>query len=178
MGTQHNHPSSSLNFWRTTAIVSFILMLAVAFWRFGLPPETPSPRHDELKTESAASTTEQNISPSEQVDEIEKRKEELRTYWPKLVRVDLVQYTPRNFGGMSEVYIQVRNHMEYDAELIQVEIQYLLANGKVYKTISVPVRNIPANGLSPKVKIEDSRRGKTLRMKPVKLECKAIESEP
>lgn len=165
------------SFWKFAAITCFILLILLSYLHFGvrqvksptMPPKTP----DSIVYEEKSS-----IVLTEQVDELEKRKEELRQYWPKLIRVDLVQYTPRSFGGMSNVFIQVRNHMEFDAELIQVEVQYLLTNGKVYKTIEVPVANIPANGMSQKIKIEDSRRGKTLRMNPVKLVCKAIEPEP
>lgn len=177
MSNSDHHPDRSTAFWRFAAISTFILMLIVAFWRFGTKPKVP--QLQELRNaESVQPNKEQTALPLEQVDELEKRKEELRQYWPKLIRVDLVQFTPRSFGGMSDVFIQVRNHMEFDAELIQVEVKYLLANGKVYKTIEVPVANIPANGKSQKIKIADSSRGKTLRMKPIQLICKAIEPEP
>lgn len=177
MSNSNKHPDRSTAFWRFAAISTFILMLIVAFWRFG--PKPNAPKQQELRSaESNQPSKAETALLTEQVDELEKRKEELRQYWPKLIRVDLVQYTPRSFGGMSDVFIQVRNHMEFDAELIQVEVQYLLANGKVYKSIEVPVANIPANGMSQKIKIEDSKRGKTLRMNPVKLICKAIEPEP
>jgi len=165
------------SFWKFAAITCFILLVFVSYLHFG-GRQVESPKRETKNSDSIAYEEKPNIVLTEQVDELEKRKEELRQYWPKLIRVDLVQYTPRSFGGMSDVFIQVRNHMEFDVELIQVEVQYLLANGKVYKSIEVPVSNIPANGMSQKVKIEDSRRGKTLRMNPVKLVCKAIEPEP
>lgn len=178
MSNSNHHPDRSTAFWRFAAISTFILMLMVAFWRFG--PKTNAPQQRELQSaeSSAQPTKEETAIKLEQVDEVEKRKEELRQYWQKLVRVDLVEYNRHGLGGMSNVAIQVRNHMEFPVELIQVEVQYLLANGKVYKTIEVPVSNIPANGISHKVRLEDSKRGKTLRMNPVKIVCKAIEPAP
>lgn len=178
MRTPNNHPDQSTVFWRFAAISTFILMLIVAFWRFGPKSKAPQPRELRSAESAPQPTTEQTALPIERVDEVEKRKEELRQYWQKLVRVDLVKYDRHGFGGMSDVAIKVRNHMEFPVELIQVEVQYILANGKVYKTIEVPVTNIPANGISQSVRLEDSRRGKSIRLNPVKIVCKAIEPEP
>lgn len=179
MTTPNNHPDKSTAFWRFAAISTFILMLLVAFWRFGPKPnKAPQPRELRSAESPAQPSTEQTALQVERVDEVEKRKEELRQYWKKLVRVDVVNSNRHDFGGLSDVFIQVRNHMEFPVELIQVEVQYILASGKVYNTIEVPVSNIPANGVSKKVKVEDSRRGKTIRLNPVKIVCKAIEPEP
>lgn len=165
---------SWLVFWRFAAISTFILLLLVAFWRFGekqeAPPNQPVPAINDQAIPEPGNTT----MPIDTVDEIEKRKEYLREFWDKMLRVDLVSYKPRDFGGINDVVIKVRNHMEFDAEFIRVEVKYILANGKVWKTLTVPVHNIPANAQSPRIQIADSPRGKTLQLKPIGIICKDI----
>ncbi|AEE54058.1 hypothetical protein [Haliscomenobacter hydrossis] len=165
---------SWLVFWRFAAISTFILLLFVTFWRFGGKPEAPRNPPVPAVNDQAIPDQDNTTMQIDTVDEVEKRKEYLREFWDKMVRIDLLSYKPRDFGGINNVVIKVRNHMEFDAELILVEVKYILANGKVWKTLTVPVHNIPANGQSPRIQIADSPRGKTLQMKPIGIVCKGI----
>ena len=80
MRTPNNHPDKSTAFWRFAAISTFILMLIVAFWRFGPKTKAPQPRELRSAESPTPPTTEQTALQLEQVDEVEKRKEELRQY--------------------------------------------------------------------------------------------------
>ena len=68
----------------------------------------------------------------------------VRNNLANLVSLGSNTYTVGTFGGISDLQLTVSNHSVYPLDLVVVEIQYIQANKKVYKTETLNFRGIPA----------------------------------
>ncbi|HLZ86295.1 MAG TPA: hypothetical protein VKQ52_03595, partial [Puia sp.] len=71
-------------------------------------------------------------------------KETAKTSIASQVSVGANGYTVGTFGGINDLQLTVTNHSAYPLDLVVVEIQYIQANKKVYKTENLYFRNIGA----------------------------------
>jgi len=74
------------------------------------------------------------------------------------------KYHVGTFGGISEAQITVSNKSVYPLDFVMVEVQYVQANKKIFKTENVYFRNIRP-GESMMMDAPESPRG-------IKLQCK------
>ena len=74
------------------------------------------------------------------IDKVDK--EVLRTNLSNLVSVGTNSYTVGTFGGISGVQLTVSNKSVYPLDLVVVEVQYIQANKKVFKTENLYFRGI------------------------------------
>jgi hypothetical protein len=71
-------------------------------------------------------------------------KEAVRTSISSQVSVGANGYTVGTFGGVNDLQLTVTNRSVYPLDLVVVEVQYIQANKKVYKTENLYFRNIGA----------------------------------
>lgn len=71
-------------------------------------------------------------------------KEAVRTSISSQVSVGANGYTVGTFGGINDLQLTVTNRSSYPLDLVVVEVQYIQANKKVYKTENLYFRNIGA----------------------------------
>jgi len=69
-------------------------------------------------------------------------KEVLRTNLSNVVSVGTNSYAVGTFGGISGVQLTVSNKSVYPLDLVVVEVQYIQANKKVFKTENLYFRSI------------------------------------
>ncbi len=75
-----------------------------------------------------------------------------------LVSVSSNKYHVGTFGGISEVQLTVSNKSIYPLDLVMVEVQYIQANKKIFKTENVYFRNIRP-GEAMMIEAPESPRG-------------------
>jgi len=71
-------------------------------------------------------------------------KEAVRTTISSQVSVGANSYTVGTFGGINDLQLTVTNRSVYPLDLVVVEVQYIQANKKVYKSENLYFRNIGA----------------------------------
>jgi hypothetical protein len=71
-------------------------------------------------------------------------KDALKPNIANLVSVSANGYTIGTFGGISDLQLTVSNHSTFPLDLVVVEVQYIQANKKVFKTESLNFHNIGA----------------------------------
>ncbi|HLK31037.1 MAG TPA: hypothetical protein VKT28_20835 [Puia sp.] len=69
-------------------------------------------------------------------------KELIKSNIANLVSVSSNKFSVGTFGGISELQLTVNNRSVYPLDLVMVEVQYVQANKKVYKTENVYYRNV------------------------------------
>jgi hypothetical protein len=69
-------------------------------------------------------------------------KEFVKNSIANLVSVSSNKYNVGTFGGISELQLTVSNKSVYPLDLVMVEVQYVQANKKVYKTENIFYRNV------------------------------------
>lgn len=69
-------------------------------------------------------------------------KEVVKNNIANLVSVGTSGYTVGTFGGISDLQLTVSNHSVYPLDLVVVEVQYIQANKKVFKTENLYFRGI------------------------------------
>jgi hypothetical protein len=85
-------------------------------------------------------------------------KELVRNNISNLVSISSNKYHVGTFGGISEVQLTVSNRSIYPLDLVMVEVQYVQANKKVFKTENVFFRNI-RGGEAMMLEAPESSRG-------------------
>ena len=174
-------PQSS-NFWKYATISAIVLMVVVAFWSL-TPKETePQPTittpeesskisNGTTKVDASTAAVTEDYPPDEviggevDVKEPSDRKEYLRQHWRDLVKIEIVDAKYNDFGGMSDVFVVAKNGMEFEIEKLIIESEYILENGKIWKSRMFQLENIPASQNSLILQIEGSHRGKTIKFK-------------
>jgi hypothetical protein len=79
-------------------------------------------------------------------EEITRKNRNYRNNWRDYIEVDKDHNKPGLFGGISGLELTVTNSTEYLLDEVTVTVSYIKENGGVWKTIEVPVYNIPAKG--------------------------------
>lgn len=69
-------------------------------------------------------------------------KDAIRNNLSNLVSIGASGYTVGTFGGISNLQLTVSNHSIYSLDLVVVEVQYIQANKKVFKTENMYFRGI------------------------------------
>jgi len=69
-------------------------------------------------------------------------KEVIKNNLANLVSVTSNKYNVGTFGGISEVQLTVNNKSVYPLDLVMVEVQYVQANKKVFKTENIYYKNV------------------------------------
>ncbi|HWK06699.1 MAG TPA: hypothetical protein VNS58_23855 [Puia sp.] len=103
-------------------------------------PVPPSPVKDSAMTGLSVVHREASHRADMPVDKIDK--EVLRNNLSNLVSVGANGYTVGTFGGISRVQLTVSNKSVYPLDLVVVEVQYVQANKKVFKTENLYFRGI------------------------------------
>ena len=159
-------------FGKTVLIASLLLVLILGY-KIIVGQFLTVSTHAEFGNSNDNGTNNENTLAARN-DELEKRKTYLRGQWRDLIKIEIIQASYKNFGGMSDVYVVAKNNMEYDVDFILFEADYILENGSIWKTRKFAIKNIPANGLSEWLQIEGSHRGKTIKFNLINVGCKAI----
>jgi len=73
-------------------------------------------------------------------------KDAIKNNIANLVSVGSSKYIVGTFGGISELQLTVSNRSIYPLDLVVVEVQYIQANKKVYRTENLNFRDIGAGG--------------------------------
>ncbi|MBW8687939.1 hypothetical protein [Chitinophaga rhizophila] len=101
---------------------------------------------------------------------------ERRTYyrknWKQFISVNTSDYRTGLLGGIKDLKIVVRNQTEYPLDQVEVSVQYMKANGDIFKTERYSVHDVPAKG-SRSVDASSSRKGQK-----VALKLESITSQP
>jgi hypothetical protein len=71
-------------------------------------------------------------------------KEAIKMALASQVSVGASGYSVGTFGGISDLQLTVTNHSVYPLDLVIVEVQYIQANKKIYKTENLYFRSIGA----------------------------------
>ena len=97
------------------------------------------------------------------LEELWKKNVTIRNNWRKYIKVTNSDYSSSIFGGISDLSVIVTNGTDYPVNKVVAVVTYYKASGSVWKTILVPVLNIPPNskrsvavqdvGRSTKVKV-------------------------
>ena len=69
-------------------------------------------------------------------------KDVIRNNLSNLVSLGASGYTVGTFGGITDLQLTVSNHSVYSLDLVVVEVQYIQANKKVFKTENLYFRGI------------------------------------
>jgi hypothetical protein len=90
--------------------------------------------------------------------------------WKRYVTVQLSSGIKIGFGGFKNVTLYVANALPYNIKNLKITVKYIKANRDVYKTETVTVYNLIANG-TQLVHIPDSRRGIRLDLSVTSITC-------
>lgn len=79
-------------------------------------------------------------------EEITRKNRNYRNNWPDYIEVSESNYRRISFGGISGLELTVTNRTEYLLDEVTATVTYIKANGDVWKTIEIPIYNVPARG--------------------------------
>jgi hypothetical protein len=79
-------------------------------------------------------------------EEITRKNQEYRNNWPDYIGVNKSSYQTRLVGGIYGLELTVTNRTEYLLDEVTVTVTYIKSNGDVWKTVEIPIYNIPARG--------------------------------
>ncbi len=102
-----------------------------------IPVNTP-PAADSDLSQKAGIAHRQSSHRGDEISE----KAVLKTNIADMVGVTAGKYSIGTFGGISNLQLTVSNHSVYPLDLVVVEVQYVQANKKIFKTENVYFRNI------------------------------------
>lgn len=144
----------STKIWKWAAIGTFLIMVGVAYWKFGQSTDTQnsasivSPPGPVVNQDSLDQVEREREA--QRIEEELKRKEGMQKAvellnWRDLVTAKIVNVNVKNgFGGINSVTIDITNNLSYDIEWMDVWIEYVKLNGDVYTTQSIDVRDLKA----------------------------------
>lgn len=106
-------------------------------------------------------------------DEIGLDKDAMRNTIANMVAVGAGKYSVGTFGGISELQLTVSNHSLYPLDLVVVEVQYIQANKKVFKTENVYFRDLAPGSALMQV-VPKSARGIKIQYKVTLINSKEL----
>jgi hypothetical protein len=165
-------PVDSVAVLTTTAKPASITKQAIA-------PKSTNAALKQENTEARAQT--QVLQPEIKKEEVQKMVEENDdTAEKKAVKKninDLIKvvedYKVGAFGGLNDIQLQVTNNSPYPVDVIVVEVKYLLANKKEFKTENVYFKNV-APGITMSKEAPKSPRGIKVASKVALITSKAL----
>jgi hypothetical protein len=108
-----------------------------------LPKKIPVPAQGEATTTDSDASGVVHRSATHRTDEVSE-KAALKTNIADMVGLTASNYTVGTFGGISNLQITVSNHSIYPLDLVVVEVQYIQANKKIFKTENIYFHNVGA----------------------------------
>lgn len=121
---------------------------------------------DEVKQEKREEETTKNFAEEERKrinEEITRKNMNYRNNWSEYISVKHSDYRYSNLGGIYGLAVIVVNNTDYLLDEVQVDITYVKANGGKWKTITVPITNVPAHS-KKSVPLDDVERGTSVEM--------------
>lgn len=106
-------------------------------------------------------------------DDLHQRKLNIINNWPNFISSDLLSAKYNEFGGMSDVFIAVRNETEFSVDLIRCQIKYIKPNGDIYKTEIMDVGPFHS-GEYQEVQAPGSHRGSKILVEAIAVRSKEI----
>jgi hypothetical protein len=100
-------------------------------------------------------------------------KEAVKTSIANQVSVGSNNYTVGTFGGINDLQVTVTNRSTYPLDLVVVEVQYIQANKKVYKTENLYFRGIAA-GSALMLEAPKSSRGIKIQTRIINISSKEL----
>jgi hypothetical protein len=97
------------------------------------PKKIPVPVQEESSVTETDNSGSSHRSASHREDEISD-KAVLKTNIADMVSLTANKYAVGTFGGISDLQVTVSNHSVYPLDLVVVEVQYIQANKKIFKT--------------------------------------------
>jgi hypothetical protein len=91
-----------------------------------------------------------------------------------LVTASSNDYHVGAFGGLSEIEITINNRSAYLVDEVTVEVQYILSNGKLYKTETLSFQNIQSSS-SLILKAPKSSRGAKIEYRIISVKSKELD---
>ena len=91
-------------------------------------------------------------------EQITKKNKNYRNNWYKYIDVGPNSYRSNSLGGIYGLEINVVNNTEYMLDEVIATITYVKANGDAWKTVEVPIYNVPANSYKTQP-VPDVERG-------------------
>jgi hypothetical protein len=91
-------------------------------------------------------------------EELTRKNRNYRNNWPDFISASTNNYKYNSLGGISGLEVSVSNRTEYLLDEVTVYVTYVKANGDVWKTIEVPIYNVPA-GSERSYSVPDVGRG-------------------
>lgn len=91
-------------------------------------------------------------------EEISKKNKNYRNNWFNYIEVGTNSYQFSNLGGIYGLKINVINNTDYMLDEVITTVTYFKANGDVWKSIEVPISNIPAHAYKSEP-VADVERG-------------------
>lgn len=89
-----------------------------------------------------------------------------RHNWKQFIAISTNDYRTGFLGGVKDLKLIVRNQTEYPLDNVVISVDYMRANGDVFKTEQYTVNNVPAKG-SQSVSAASSRKGQKVEIKLV-----------
>lgn len=96
-----------------------------------------------------------------------------RNNWGKFIKATTGTYSYKDFGGILNLGVTVYNQTEYILDEVTVAIDYIKANGGVYKTENVTLYNLSAKD-AKRVGAPDSDRGTSVQLRIVNIKARAF----
>lgn len=101
------------------------------------------------------------------------QREYYRKNWQQFISISNSDYRTGLLGGIKDLTITARNQTEFPLDNVVVAVQYLRANGDVFKTETYTINNIPAKG-SNSVAASNSRKGNKIQVKLISITSQAL----
>ncbi|MBS1666276.1 MAG: hypothetical protein JST58_02765 [Bacteroidetes bacterium] len=114
--------------------------------------------NDQIKDSDASYLSVAHRESTHRSDISTEDKDALKKNIANLVSVSSNKFNVGTFGGISDLQLTVNNKTNYPLDVVMVEVQYIQANKKVFKTENVYFHNIRA-GSSVMVEAPKSSRG-------------------
>ena len=94
--------------------------------------------------------------------------------WGNLVTVQVSNHDPSFLGGVRNLKLKVSNNLDYPIDQMVVKVDYILANGRLFKSETVFFGNVPAKGNSEEIEAPSSERGNRIEYRIIKINCSSV----
>lgn len=150
-----NKKSRGLNIIQKIALVFLLFIIGAIIF---------SNMNNSSSEESFAKKTfiDSTTSEADDTDEINKR--EVRNSIASNIGVNTNKYTVDAFGGITNLDVTFVNNMDYQIDECEIQVDYILENGSVFKTEYLTLNNIAAHQ-DKTISAPDSNRGLEVNIK-------------
>lgn len=146
-------------------IVSGIVIAGIIAWLV-TSNRTQAATLDDLQQKQQQAQIEEAYQKEEvkrQDEELARKNTQYRNNWYKFISLRTNQYRYSTLGGIYGLEITVTNSTEYMLDDVVAYVTYIKDNGGIWKTIEIPVPNVPANATKT-VGVPDVERGVSVKL--------------